>query len=141
MDVQISPSLTIPAAELRWRFSRASGPGGQHVNTTDTRVELSWNIETSQVLPTRERERLIARLGTRVTAGSITVSASQHRSQLRNRQVAMDKLAATISSALTPAPAARRRTRPTRGSVRRRLEGKRRRGEIKKLRQRPPRHD
>lgn len=138
MDVHVSPSLIIPAVELSWRFSRSSGPGGQHVNTTDTRAELSWNVAASGVLSTAQRERLRAGLAGQMVDGVITVSSSEHRSQLRNREAAVDKLAALVRAALGPPPRRRRPTRPTKGSMRRHQEAQRRRAQIKRLRRRPP---
>lgn len=129
--------MNIPAAELGWRFSRSSGPGGQHVNTSDSRVELSWNIAGSVVLTESQRERLLARLGNKLVGGVLTVSASEQRSQLRNREIALNKLAELVSAALAPGPARRRATKPTRGSVKRRLSAKGQRSETKRQRQRP----
>ncbi len=129
--------MNIPAAELGWRFSRSSGPGGQHVNTSDSRVELSWNIAGSVVLTESQRERLLARLENKLVGGVLTVSASEQRSQLRNREIALNKLAELVSAALAPGPARRRATKPTRGSVKRRLSAKGQRSETKRQRQRP----
>lgn len=129
--------MNIPAAELDWRFSRSSGPGGQHVNTSDSRVELSWNIAGSAVLTSSQRERLLARLENKLVGGVLTVSASEQRSQLRNREIALNKLAELVSAALAPGPARRRATKPTRGSVKRRLSAKGQRSETKRQRQRP----
>ncbi|MBO1269962.1 hypothetical protein J1902_18720 [Arthrobacter sp. PO-11] len=89
MDLEVSPALTIPASELGWRFSRSSGPGGQHVNTSDSRVELSWNVAGSAALSDGQRLLLLARLGRHLVAGVITVTASERRSQLRNREIAL----------------------------------------------------
>ena len=129
--------LIIPSGEFEERFSRASGPGGQGVNTTDSRVELSWDIANSQALSEAQRDRLLQRLGERVAAGAITIVASEHRSQLQNRQAARARLAALITDALAPPPPARRPTRPTRAARQRRIDDKRRRGEIKSGRRRP----
>lgn len=137
MDLEVSGALNIPAAELDWRFSRSSGPGGQHVNTSDSRVELSWNIAGSAVLTESQRERLLARLENKLVGGVLTVSASEQRSQLRNREIALNKLAELVSAALAPGPARRRATKPTRGSVKRRLSAKGQRSETKRQRQRP----
>jgi ribosome-associated protein len=131
-DVRVSDRLTIPAAELAWRFSRSSGPGGQGVNTTDSRVELSWDLAGSQMLPTALRERALERLGPRLVNGVLTITASEHRSQLRNREAAAARLAALVAGAIAPPPRARRATRPSRGSVERRIGAKKRRGEIKR---------
>ena len=138
MDLEVSPSLTIPAAELGWRFSRSSGPGGQHVNTSDSRVELSWNVADSVVLSESERMLLLGRLAHRLVDGVVTVSASEQRSQLRNREIALAKLAGLVAAGLTPDAAPRRPTTPTRGSNRRRLAAKGQRSATKQNRRRPP---
>lgn len=140
MEVQVSPQLRIPSSELGWRFSRSSGPGGQHVNTSDSRVELLWDIYGSKVLTDEQRQQLVERLGPRLTSGTITVSASEQRSQLRNREIAVDKLAELLASALAPAGPQRRATKPTQGSKRRRLAAKGRRSDLKAQRRRPT-HD
>ena len=137
MDLEVSPALTIPAAELRWRFSRSSGPGGQHVNTSDSRVELSWNIDDSTALSEGQRLILAARLEQRLIAGAITVTASEQRSQLRNREIALAKLAGLVAEGIAPEAARRRATKPTRGSNRRRLAAKQQRAATKQQRKRP----
>ncbi len=137
MDLEVSPALTIPAAELRWRFSRSSGPGGQHVNTSDSRVELSWIVAESAALSDGQRLRLTSRLESRLIAGVITVTASEQRSQLRNREIALAKLANLISEGLAPDGPRRRATKPTRGSNRRRLAAKVQRSATKQQRRRP----
>jgi ribosome-associated protein len=137
MDLEISPVLSIPASELDWRFSRSSGPGGQHVNTSDSRVELSWNIAGSRVLTDAQRERLVSRLDPKLVSGVLTISASEQRSQLRNREIALQKLAGILTSALAPDAPRRRATKPTKGSQRRRLAAKSQRSATKQQRQRP----
>ncbi len=137
MDLEVSPALTIPASELGWRFSRSSGPGGQHVNTTDSRAELSWNVAGSAVLTDDQRLMLLTRLGPRLVAGVITVAASEQRSQLRNRESALAKLADLVVEGLAPAGPRRRATKPTRGSNRRRLAAKEQRAATKQQRKRP----
>lgn len=137
MDLEVSPALTIPASELHWRFSRSSGPGGQHVNTSDSRVELSWSVADSASISDDQRALLLGRLGRRIVAGSVTVTASEQRSQLRNREIARRKLAELVSAGLAPAGPRRRQTRPTRGSDRRRLAAKEQRSQTKRQRQRP----
>ena len=139
MDLVVSPALTIPAAELNWRFSRSSGPGGQHVNTSDSRVELLWDVAGSEVLTEEQRAMLLGRLKNRLVAGVLTVTASEQRSQLRNRESALAKLAALVADGLAPAPPKRRKTKPTRGSNYRRLDAKKQRSVTKQQRQRPPR--
>jgi ribosome-associated protein len=137
MDLEVLPGLTIPASELRWRFSRSSGPGGQHVNTSDSRAEVSWNVNGSLAISDSQRLILLARLGPRLTAGVVTVTASEQRSQLRNREIALAKLADLVAGALAPAAPARRATKPTRGSTRRRLVAKKQRSTTKQQRRRP----
>jgi ribosome-associated protein len=137
MDLEVLPELTIPASELRWRFSRSSGPGGQHVNTSDSRVELSWNVSDSLALSDSQRLILLARLEPRLIAGVITVAASGRRSQLRNREAALAKLADLVAAGLAPDPPRRKATKPTRGSNRRRLTAKKERSTTKQQRKRP----
>jgi ribosome-associated protein len=136
-DLPVRRALVLPGRELRWRFSRASGPGGQGVNTTDSRVELSFDLQRSPSVPASLRERALRRLGSRLVEGVLTVVASEHRSQLRNREAARERLAATLRAAMAPDPPPRRPTRPSSGAKRRRLEEKSRRGVIKQLRSRP----
>ena len=137
MDLEVSPALTIPAAELQWKFSRSSGPGGQHVNTSDSRVQLTWNVDESTSVSDGQRDILLTRLGGRLVAGAITVTVAEQRSQLRNREVALEKLGNILRGALAPPAALRRATKPTRGSARRHLAAKKRRSETKQQRQRP----
>jgi ribosome-associated protein len=133
----VTPALAIPAAELTWRFSRASGAGGQHVNTSDTRVELSWDLASSPVLSDTQRARARRRLGRQLVDGVVTVTASERRSQLRNREIARDRLAELVARAIAPPPPRRRPTKPTKAARERRVADKRRRAETKRLR-RPP---
>lgn len=137
MDVRVTAGLTIPAAELSWRFSRSSGPGGQGVNTADSRVELMWDAAASAVLSTVQRERVFERLGHRLVDGVITIAASEERAQLRNRDAARARLAALVAEAVRPPAPPRRATKPTRGSNERRLKAKQRRTDVKRMRQRP----
>lgn len=127
----MTPGFVIPDGELSERFSRASGPGGQGVNTTDSRVELSFDVRRSSAVPERLRARLLARLEARLVDGVVTVAASEHRTQLANRRAARARLTALLAQAAAAPPRTRRKTRPTRGSKERRLEEKRRRGETK----------
>ncbi|GAB2847765.1 alternative ribosome rescue aminoacyl-tRNA hydrolase ArfB [Actinoallomurus bryophytorum] len=124
--------MVIPDAELSWRFSRSSGPGGQHVNTSDTAAELSFDVARSAVLPQTYKDRALQRLAGRLVGGVVTIRAEEHRSQLRNREAAKDRLAALLAEATAPPPKARRPTKPSRRVQARRIEGKRRRGQIKK---------
>ena len=132
-DLPVTGSLVVPASALSWRFSRSSGPGGQGVNTADSRVELSVALDAVD-LSDEQRQRLTERLGGRLVDGVLTIAASEHRQQLRNRQAARDRLAAVLRAALAPAPPARRRTKPTRGSQERRIQAKKQRGELKRSR-------
>ena len=127
----------VDATELRWRFSRASGPGGQGVNTTDSRVELSWDLGVSPALDDELRERALERLGPRQTDGVVTVVAAEHRSQLRNREAAHARLTALIDDVLRPPAPPRRPTRASRASRARRAAAERHRRAVKALRQRP----
>jgi ribosome-associated protein len=136
-DLPVRRTLVLPARELRWRFSRASGPGGQGVNTTDSRVELSFDLLRSPSVPEPLRERALRRLGSRLVDGVLTVVAAEHRNQLRNRDAARDRLADALRSAMAPDPRPRRPTRPSATAKRRRLDEKSRRGTVKRLR-RPP---
>lgn len=133
----IPEGLVIPAAELTERFARSSGPGGQGVNTTDSKVQLSFDPSTSSVLTDTQRRRILRRLRARLAGTTITVEASEQRSQHQNRALARQRLAALLRTALAPPPPKRRPTRPTKGSVERRLTSKRRRAEIKAARRRP----
>ncbi|MFI7588567.1 alternative ribosome rescue aminoacyl-tRNA hydrolase ArfB [Spongisporangium articulatum] len=132
--IEVTNSLVIAPDELQWRFSRAGGPGGQGVNTTDSRVQLSWDVANSPALTDVQRERLSTRLGNRLVDGVLTVTAAEYRSQKRNREAASTRLAAAVREALAPPPRTRRPTRPTRGSVERRIAGKKQRSETKRLR-------
>ncbi|BFM24904.1 alternative ribosome rescue aminoacyl-tRNA hydrolase ArfB [Microbacterium sp. che218] len=136
-DVRVSAALVIPAAELSWRFSRSSGPGGQGVNTADSRVELMWDAAASAVLSRAQRERVLERLSDRLIDGVLTIAASEHRAQLLNRDAARARLAALVGEAVRPPAPPRRATKPTRGSKERRLQAKQRRTDVKKMRQRP----
>lgn len=135
--LRVTPGITIPESELSWRFSRSSGPGGQGVNTADSRVELSWDAASSAVLSPHQRDRVLDRLSGRLVGGVLTIAASEHRAQLRNRDAARARLAAIVAEALRPPAPARRPTKPTRGAKERRLNEKQRRTDIKQLRRRP----
>lgn len=127
-------SAIIPEAEISWRFSRSSGPGGQSVNTSDSRVELLFDLERTEALGPVLHRRALGRLASRLADGVITITASEHRSQLRNREAAEARLVAILMEATAAPAAARRATRPSRGSVERRLAQKQRRSNVKRLR-------
>jgi ribosome-associated protein len=132
--LRVSRSVVIPERELRWRFSRSSGPGGQSVNTTDSRVELSFDVANSAALGPIQRARAQERLAGRLTGGVLTVTASAQRSQLQNREAARERLARILEAAIAPPPPRRRPTKPSRGAVERRLADKKRRARTKRLR-------
>ena len=136
--LRISRSVVISPQELSWRFSRSSGPGGQGVNTADSRVAVSFDVAGSPALTPLLRDRALERLGPRLVDGVLTVTASEHRSQQRNRDAALARLAELLRAAVAPPRAPRRPTRPTRGAVERRLADKRRRSDVKKQRRLPP---
>ncbi|GAA1618863.1 alternative ribosome rescue aminoacyl-tRNA hydrolase ArfB [Catellatospora bangladeshensis] len=133
-DLKISDRIVIPAAELRERFSRSSGPGGQGVNTADSRVELSYDVERSHALPDPLRARALERLAGRLTDGVLTIAASEHRAQLANREAARARLAALLRDAIAPPPPPRRPTKISKGAHQRRLDSKKHRGALKQLR-------
>ena len=126
--------ITIPPDELSWRFSRSSGPGGQSVNTTDSQAELSFDLAGTAALPPALRDRALAALSGRLSRGVITVTASEYKSQLRNREAAAARLTALLTEATAPPLPLRRPTRPTRSSVQRRLADKQRRSHLKRWR-------
>ena len=138
--LRVNDVLTVPAGELRWRFSRSSGPGGQGVNTSDSRVELSWDPSASGAVGALSEHlqlRLADRLASDLTNGSVVIAASEYRAQLRNREAARLRLARILRAALAPPPPSRRATRRTRGSNERRLSGKKARAQVKANRGRP----
>lgn len=135
-DLEIRGSV-VPAAELSWRFSRSSGPGGQSVNTTDSRAEVSFDLAATTALPDVLKNRALRNLADRLVDGVVTVAASEQRSQLMNRQAARRRLAELLTAATAPPPPPRRPTRPSRRVAERRLTEKTRRGELKRLRRAP----
>ncbi|HVF06221.1 MAG TPA: alternative ribosome rescue aminoacyl-tRNA hydrolase ArfB [Frankiaceae bacterium] len=132
--LRVTPRLSIPEAELLERFSRSSGAGGQHVNTSDTRVELSFDVLRSPSLPEPLRARALERLSSRLVDGVLTIAASDRRSQRQNRDLARERLAETLREAVAPPPRKRRPTKPSRGAVQSRIDDKKRRGQVKRLR-------
>jgi ribosome-associated protein len=140
-DLHVRGSVVIPEAELDWRFSRSSGPGGQSVNTSDSRVELRFDVAGSAALSPTLRERALERLGDRLVDGVLAVTASEQRSQYQNRLAAERKLVDLMSAAVAPPPRPRVATRPSRAARARRVDAKKRRGETKRLRKADPRAD
>jgi ribosome-associated protein len=138
--LEITPRLSLPLSELDYRATRSGGPGGQHVNTSSTRIELWWDIGTSLTVTDEQRGRLLTRLATRLDGeGRLRIVASESRSQLRNREAATERLREVVAAALAVSKP-RKRTRPSRAAKAARLEAKRRRSATKRER-RPPRHD
>ena len=133
-DLIVNARVTIPAAELEFTATRASGPGGQHVNTSDTRIQLRWNVTASSALGETQRRRVLAALASRLTTdGDLLLACDTHRSQRRNREEVAGRLAALLRRALVP-PRPRKPTRPTRASREKRIEQKKRRGSVKRTR-------
>ncbi|WP_461003259.1 alternative ribosome rescue aminoacyl-tRNA hydrolase ArfB [Streptomonospora sediminis] len=128
------PRVELRDNELQWRFSRSGGPGGQHANTADTRVSLSLDVAATESLTGEQRERALRRLAGRLAGTVLTITVEDHRSQLRNRELARERLAALLSAAIAPGPRSRRATRPTRGSTERRIAAKKRRSQVKRMR-------
>ena len=140
-DIVVLPDLTVPRSELTIRASRSGGPGGQHVNTTATRVELTWSVATSPSLRDDQRARLLEKLASRLDGdGTLRLVESRRRSQLQNREAVFERFASVVAAALHQAPP-RRKTRPTRASREERLKEKRQRGERKRGRGRPAEED
>ncbi|MSX63478.1 MAG: aminoacyl-tRNA hydrolase [Actinobacteria bacterium] len=133
-DLVVSKSVVIPQAELRWKFSRSSGPGGQSVNTTDSKVQLVFDLRNSRALSEHLRTRALARLESKLVDGCVVISASEQRSQLQNRRAAEQRLVEVLKEATAPPPRARRPTRPTKASAERRIKEKKGRGRTKALR-------
>ncbi len=133
-DLRVNGKVVVPASMLGWRFSRSSGPGGQGVNTADSRVELSVRPMDVPGLDDPQRALLAERLAGRLVDGVLTVASSEHRQQLRNREAARARMATAIARALAPPARSRRATRPTRGSKERRITAKKQRGLLKRQR-------
>ncbi|MGZ0712705.1 alternative ribosome rescue aminoacyl-tRNA hydrolase ArfB (plasmid) [Coraliomargarita sp. W4R53] len=135
--LRVNSRVIIAESELAWRFTRSSGPGGQSVNTADSRVELVWDAAGSAALSPALRERLFDRLSGRLVDGVLTIVASEHRAQIRNRDAARSRLAKVVAEALRPPAPRRQPTKPSRGSKERRLTAKKQRTDVKRLRRRP----
>ncbi|MDM4722906.1 alternative ribosome rescue aminoacyl-tRNA hydrolase ArfB [Micromonospora sp. WMMA1363] len=130
--LRVTDRWVVPDAELRERFSRSSGPGGQGVNTTDSRVELSFDVAASPGIPDTLRARALGRLAGRLVDGVLTVTASEHRAQLANRETARDRMVVLLREAVAPPPKPRRPTRPSRAAKERRLAEKKRQSQRKR---------
>ena len=136
MDLIITSRLVIPSRELKWRFSRSSGPGGQKVNKTNTRVEIIFNIEESKVLNDYQKKVLTKKLKTKLVNYCICLAVQEERSQLLNRQIAIIRISSVIRNSLKNSSKVRKATKPSKASQNRRLDSKKKRGELKKNRQR-----
>ena len=133
-DLRVNRSVTLPAAELSWRFSHSGGPGGQGVNTSDSKVELRFDLAGTTAIPDQLKERALRRLADRLVDGAVVVTASEHRGQLDNRRSAAAKLAVLLRQAMAAPAPTRRPTKPSAASVARRLDAKRQRGDLKRSR-------
>ena len=136
MDLIITSRLVIPSRELKWRFSRSSGPGGQKVNKTNTRVEIIFNIEESKVLNDYQKKVLTKKLKTKLVNNCICLAVQEERNQLLNRQIAIIRISSVIRNSLKNSSKVRKATKPSKASQNRRLDSKKKRGELKKNRQR-----
>ena len=136
MDLIITSRLVIPSRELKWRFSRSSGPGGQKVNKTNTRVEIIFNIEESKVLNDYQKKVLTKKLKTKLVNNCICLAVQEERNQLLNRQIAIIRISSVIRNSLKNLSKVRKATKPSKASQNRRLDSKKKRGELKKNRQR-----
>ena len=135
MDLIITTRLVIPSRELKWRFSRSSGPGGQKVNKTNTRVEIIFNIEESKVLNDYQKKVLMKKLKTKLVNNCICIAVQEERNQLLNRQIAIARISSLIRNSLKNFTKVRKATKPSKASQNRRLDSKKKRGELKKNRQ------
>tara|TARA_Y100001968_G_scaffold286902_1_gene287919 strand:+ start:188 stop:610 length:423 start_codon:yes stop_codon:yes gene_type:complete len=135
MNLRITTKLEIPASEIHWRFSRSSGAGGQNLNKTDSRVEIVFNVSESKALNPYQKHRILIQKAFKLTNGCICIVVQEKRSQYQNRQLALSRLASTLQELLKPPPMSRRKTIPTRSSQRKRVEFKKKRGELKRNRQ------
>lgn len=136
MDLIITSRLVIPSRELKWRFSRSSGPGGQKVNKTNTRVEIIFNIKESKVLNDYQKKVLTKKLKTKLVNNCICLAVQEERNQLLNRQIAIKRISSVIRNSLKNSSKVRKATKPSKASQNRRLDSKKKRGELKKNRQR-----
>ena len=135
MDLIITSRLVIPSRELKWRFSRSSGPGGQKVNKTNTRVEIIFNIDESKVLNDYQKKVLTKKLKTKLVNNCICLAVQEERNQLLNRQIAIKRISSVIRNSLKNSSKIRKATKPSKASQNRRIDSKKKRGELKKNRQ------
>ena len=135
MDLKITKSLVIPSKEIKWRFSRSSGPGGQNVNKIESRVEIIFNLEDSKVLNDYQKAILKINLKNKLVKNSLCLAVQEHRNQLLNRQLALMKFSSIIKDGLNKPLKFRKSTKPTKASQKKRVDFKKKRGELKKSRQ------
>ena len=135
MNLRINTKLEIPGNEIKWRFSRSSGAGGQNVNKTDSRAEIVFNVSESKTLTPYQKYRISIQDEVKLSNGCICIAVQDKRTQYQNRQLALTRLTSTLRELLKPPPKTRRETIPTRSSQRRRIESKKKRGELKRNRQ------
>ena len=135
MNLRINTKLEIPGDEIKWRFSRSSGAGGQNVNKTDSRAEIVFNISESKTLTPYQKYRISIQDEVKLSNGCICIAVQDKRTQYQNRQLALTRLTSTLRELLKPPPKKRRETIPTRSSQRKRIESKKKRGELKRNRQ------
>ncbi|MDI1290597.1 MAG: alternative ribosome rescue aminoacyl-tRNA hydrolase ArfB [bacterium] len=133
-DIVVRGSIVIPQSEITWRFSRSSGPGGQGVNTTDSKAQLVFDLASTTSLSAHLKARALERLGAMLIDGCVVITASEQRSQLQNRRAAEARLVETLKEAIAPPPRKRRPTKPSRAATDRRIKAKKSRGETKRLR-------
>lgn len=136
-ELRLTSTITIPAAELSWQFSRSGGPGGQGVNTADSKAELRFDLARTESIPPHLKARALDRLDARLVDGVLIVTASEYRSQLANRRAALARLTMLLTDGIAPPARPRRATRPSKRVVEARLDAKRRRGDVKRLRRNP----
>ena len=134
MTLKINTSLIIPSHEIQWRFSRSAGPGGQNVNKIESQVEIIFNIKKSKTLNPLQKDLLLTKLNTKINNGSISIKVKEHRSQFKNRQLAIHKLISLLKAIITSKEKVRKITKPTKSSKRKRVESKKKRGELKQNR-------
>ena len=135
MDLKITKTLVIPSNEIKWRFSRSSGPGGQNVNKIESRVEIIFDLEDSKILNDNQKEILKRNLKNKLVNNSLRLAVQEHRNQLLNRQLALMKFSSIIKNALNKPFKLRKHTQPTKASQKKRVEFNKKRGELKKSRQ------
>jgi len=135
MNLKINTKLEIPANEIQWRFSKSSGSGGQNINKTDSRAEIVFNVSESKTLTPWQKQRISIQTEVKLLNGSICIAVQDKRTQYQNRQLALSRLGSTLRKLLKPPPKRRRATIPTLSSQRKRVESKKKRGEIKRNRQ------